>query len=103
MAKSKSYSDSLEEQARDLISAMETDPGIDMNKNWKVRERQTEMRQEIEIFCSSAGDDIQWQHRSVSPLLFPPLPPVSVQGEREASSGPPDRAPQHSHSSGLPT
>ena len=40
LAKSKSYSDSLEEQARDLISTMESDPAIDMNKYWKVRERE---------------------------------------------------------------
>ena len=35
-AKSKSQSDSLEEQARDLVSAMEADKSIDMNKHWKV-------------------------------------------------------------------
>ena len=38
LAKSKSYSSSLAEQARDLITTMETDPAIDMNKSWKVRE-----------------------------------------------------------------
>ena len=37
-ARSKSHSDNLEEQARDLISAMEADPTIDMNNNWKVRD-----------------------------------------------------------------
>ena len=35
-AKSKSQSDSLEEQARDLVSAMEADQSIDMNKHSKV-------------------------------------------------------------------
>ena len=39
LAKSKSYSSSLEEQARDLITTMESDPAIDMNNNWKVRTR----------------------------------------------------------------
>ena len=35
-AKSKSGSESLEEQARDLLSAMEADQTIDMNRHWKV-------------------------------------------------------------------
>ena len=34
--KSKSGSESLEEQARDLLSAMEADQTIDMNRDWKV-------------------------------------------------------------------
>ena len=53
MAKSKSYSDSLEEQARDLITAMESDPAIDMNKYWKVRERERMLLVRSQVLLSS--------------------------------------------------
>ena len=53
LAKSKSYSDSLEEQARDLITAMESDPAIDMNKYWKVRERERMLLVRSQVLLSS--------------------------------------------------